>query len=594
MGRSAADAVVEVLAARGVRRFYTVPGESFLEIIDAVARRPGLRLVSCRHESGAAFMAEAEGKLTGTPAVAMATRAVGASNLAIGVHTARQDSTPMLVFLGQVETGLLGREAFQEVDLPAFYRELTVHAETLHRADRAAEVAARAYRLATTGRPGPALVAFPADVLAGDCADPGPPPGQVAAVRPDDAARDAIAAVLATARSPVAVLGAGARTARDAVVALAERYRLGVFTAFRRQDAFPNSHPNYLGHLTLGAPAEIVRPLAEADVVLVLGCRLSEITTQGYALPAPGARVVQVDIDPASLGATAAVEWAVPAPVGPFAAALLEAAARPAERDRPAKDERPTERDRPAEQDGAAERDRPAEQDGAAERDRPTERDWSAGRDWSAEHATYLRLSTPDVSYAGGGVHPAQVVAAMARHLPADAVLANDAGNFSIFCHRYWRFDHPATQLGPTSGAMGYGVPAAIGAALAAPGRPVVALCGDGGFLMTGQEMETAVRCGAPVLAVVFANGLYGTIAMHQARELGRPAGVDIGPVDLAGYARALGADAVTVDAPDQLDDAFAAAAAFDRPRVVVVRTDPDVLSPTATLSGLLGGDPGG
>src|SRR6266540_411680 len=514
MGRSAADAVVEVLAARGVRRFYTVPGESFLEIIDAVARRPGLRLVSCRHESGAAFMAEAEGKLTGTPAVAMATRAVGASNLAIGVHTARQDSTPMLVFLGQVETGLLGREAFQEVDLPAFYRELTVHAETLHRADRAAEVAARAYRLATTGRPGPALVAFPADVLA------------------------------------------GARAARDAVVALAERYRLGVFTAFRRQDAFPNSHPNYLGHLTLGAPAEIVRPLAEADVVLVLGCRLSEITTQGYALPAPGARVVQVDIDPASLGATAAVEWAVPAPVGPFAAALLEAAARPAGRDRPA------------------------------------ERDWSAGRDWSAEHATYLRLSTPDVSYAGGGVHPAQVVAAMARHLPADAVLANDAGNFSIFCHRYWRFDHPATQLGPTSGAMGYGVPAAIGAALAAPGRPVVALCGDGGFLMTGQEMETAVRCGAPVLAVVFANGLYGTIAMHQARELGRPAGVDIGPVDLAGYARALGADAVTVDAPDQLDDAFAAAAAFDRPRVVVVRTDPDVLSPTATLSGLLGGDP--
>ena len=582
MGRSAADAVVEVLAARGVRRFYTVPGESFLEIIDAVARRPGLRLVSCRHESGAAFMAEAEGKLTGTPAVAMATRAVGASNLAIGVHTARQDSTPMLVFLGQVETGLLGREAFQEVDLPAFYRELTVHAETLHRADRAAEVAARAYRLATTGRPGPALVAFPADVLAGDCADPGPPPGQVAAVRPDDAARDAIAAVLATARSPVAVLGAGARTARDAVVALAERYRLGVFTAFRRQDAFPNSHPNYLGHLTLGAPAEIVRPLAEADVVLVLGCRLSEITTQGYALPAPGARVVQVDIDPASLGATAAVEWAVPAPVGPFAAALLEAAARPAERDRPAKDERPTERDRPAEQDGAAGRDRSAE------------RDWSAGRDWSAEHATYLRLSTPDVSYAGGGVHPAQVVAAMARHLPADAVLANDAGNFSIFCHRYWRFDHPATQLGPTSGAMGYGVPAAIGAALAAPGRPVVALCGDGGFLMTGQEMETAVRCGAPVLAVVFANGLYGTIAMHQARELGRPAGVDIGPVDLAGYARALGADAVTVDAPDQLDDAFAAAAAFDRPRVVVVRTDPDVLSPTATLSGLLGGDPAG
>ena len=553
MGRSAADAVVEVLAARGVRRFYTVPGESFLEIIDAVTRRPGLRLVSCRHESGAAFMAEAEGKLTGVPAVAMATRAVGAANLAIGVHTARQDSTPMLAFLGQAETGLLGREAFQEVDLPAFYRELTVHAETLHRADRAAEVAARAYRLATSGRPGPAMVAFPSDVLAGECADPGPPPGRVAEVRPDDAARDAIAALLTAARRPVAVLGAGARTARDAVVALATRYGLGVYTAFRRQDAFPNSHPNYLGHLTLGAPAEVVRPLAEADVVLVLGCRLSEITTQGYTVPraghphpAPpaGARVVQVDVEPASLGASVPVEWAVPAPVGGFAAALLAADARPVE------------------------------------------------RDWSAAHRTYLRLSTPDPVQAGAGVHPAQVVAAMTRRLPADAVLANDAGNFSIFCHRYWRFDHPASQLGPTSGAMGYGVPAAIGAALAAPHRRVVALCGDGGFLMTGQELETAVRCGVPVLAVVFANGLYGTIAMHQARELGRPAGVEIGPVDLAGYARALGADAVTVDAPGQLDDAFAAAAAFDRPRVVVVRTDPDVLSPSATLSGLLSHPP--
>jgi acetolactate synthase-1/2/3 large subunit len=543
MGRSAADAVVEVLAARGVRRFYTVPGESFLEIIDAVARRPGLRLVSCRHESGAAFMAEAEGKLTGVPAVAMATRAVGAANLAIGVHTARQDSTPMLAFLGQVETHRLGREAFQEVDLPAFYGELTVHAETLHRADRAAEVAARAYRLATTGRPGPAMVAFPADVLAGDCPDPVPPAGRVAAVRPDDAARDAIAALLAGARRPVAILGAGARDARDGVVALAERYGLGVYTAFRRQDAFPNSHPNYLGHLALGVPPDLLRPLAEADVVLVLGCRLSEITTQGYTLPAAGARVVQVDVDPSAPGATVPVEWAVPGPVGPFAAALLCGDTSP--------------------------------------------------RDWSGEHAAYLAASTPPSGHAGPGVHPAEVVAAMARHLPADAVLANDAGNFSIFCHRYWRFEHGASQLGPTSGAMGYGVPAAIGAALAAPERRVVALCGDGGFLMTGQELETAVRCGAPVLAVVFANGLYGTIAMHQARELGRPAGVEIGPVDLAGYARALGADALTVTAPGDLDDAFAAAAAFDRPHVVVVRTDPDVLSPTATLSGLLATHPG-
>jgi acetolactate synthase-1/2/3 large subunit len=544
--RNAADAVVDVFADRGVRRFYTVPGESFLELIDAVTRRPGLSLISCRHESGAAFMAEAEGKLTGVPAAVLATRAVGASNLAIGLHTGRQDSTPMLALLGQVETERLGREAFQEVDLPRLLSEVTVHAETLYRADRASEVAARAFRLATTGRPGPVALAFPADVLGGECTVPAPPGGQLAAVRPDPAARDAIAALLRGARAPVAVLGGGARRARGEVRALVRRYGLGVYTAFRRQDAFPNSDPHYLGHLTLGTPADLLAPLRQADVVLVLGCRLSEITTQGYTLPGPSARVVQVDLDPLALGATVPVEWAVPAPVAGFAAALLEVAEPPVR------------------------------------------------HDWRRHHEAYLASTVPpDTSAANGtaGVHPAAVVAAMRRHLPPTAVFTNDAGNFSIFCHRYWRFDHPGTQVAPTSGAMGYGVPAAVGASLAAPGRPVVALCGDGGFLMTGQELETAVRCGAPILVVVFANRLYGTIAMHQARQLGRPSGVDIGAVDIAGYARALGADAIAVDTAAQLDDAFAAAARFERPRLIAVRTDPDVLSPTARLSGLLAAD---
>ena len=551
MARSAADAVVDVLADRGVRRFYTVPGESFLELMDAVSRRPGLRLISCRHESGAAFMAEAEGKLTGVPAVAMATRAVGASNMAIGLHTARQDSTPLLALLGQVETERIGREAFQEVDLPRLLDEVTVHAETLLRADRASEVAARAYRLATSGRPGPVAVAFPADVLGGSCDAPVPPRSHTAAVRPDPAAREAISALLRSARAPVAILGGGARgaAAREGVLALVHRFGLGVYTAFRRQDCFPNSDPHYLGHLTLGMPAELLRPLQDADVVLVLGCRLSEITTQSYTVPAPGARVVQVDVDPLALGASVPVEWAVPCDVAGFAAALLEVP------------------------------------------------DPVPHRDWRAAHTAYLASTVPpgvpgglpvQNGSTGGGVHPAAVVAAMRRRLPATTVLTNDAGNFSIFCHRYWRFDHPGTQVAPTSGAMGYGVPAAVGVSLAAPDRPVVALCGDGGFLMTGQELETAVRCGAPILVVVFANRLYGTIAMHQARELGRPVAVDIGAVDIAGYAQALGADAITVRSAGELDEAFAVAAHFDRPRVIEVRTDPDVLSPAATMSGLL------
>ncbi|MQA85944.1 MAG: thiamine pyrophosphate-binding protein [Streptosporangiales bacterium] len=540
MTANAAEAIVDLLARAGVRRFYTVPGESFLELLDAVAQHPELRLVSTRHESGAAFMAEADAKITGVPAVAMGTRGPGAANLAVGVHTAHQDSTPMIVLLGHVETEFFGREAFQEVDLARFYDPITVYAATVQRSDRAAETVARALRHATAGRPGPAMVALPADLLAGQCSPvdlpfPEPP---MAHPSPQDVAL--AADELTRAARPVAILGRGAHDLHDKMVHLAEAYGLGVYTGFRRQDTFPASHPHYLGHLGLGTPDELLEPLRTADVVLVLGSRLSEATTQGYALPRTPARVIQVDVDPLVLGATTPVARGVLASVESFADALL---ARPASVPR---------------------------------------------RDWSAAHNAAMRLSDPEGMTSPHGIHPAEVVAAMRRRLPADTVLTNDAGNFSIFGHRYWRFDHPRSQAAPTSGAMGYAVPGAVGAQLAAPDRRVAALVGDGGFLMTGQEMETAVRLGLPVLAVVFQNLLYGTIAMHQARNLGRTAAVDIGPVDIAGIARGLGADSMTVTSSDELDDAFARAAAFDGPRVIAVRTDPDVITPTATLSGLL------
>ena len=537
---TAATVVVDHLAACGVRRFYTVPGESFLEIMDAVRRHPDLRLISCRHESGAAFMAEADAKLTGVPAVAMGTRAVGAANLAIGVHTAHQDSTPMIVLLGQVETDYLSREAFQEVDLPRFYAELTVHAETVHRGDRAGEAIVRAHRLATTGRPGPAMLAFPADVLGEPCEPVVQRPTRVAAVAPDAADVAAIDRLLRKAKAPIVVAGRGVQVDPAPVRALVERYGLGVYTAFRRQDAFPNSHPNYLGHLTLGAPQELLAAFGKADLVLVLGSRLSEITTQGYTLPAPPT-VIHVDPDPATPGAVFPADIAVPATVGAFTAAMLGLDVAPVR------------------------------------------------RSWKSGHTVYTRLCTPPDIPAGEAIHPAQVVVAMRKHLPPDTVFTNDAGNFAVFCHRYWSFDHPHSQLGPTSGAMGYAVPAAVGAALAAPDRTVVALAGDGGFLMTGQEIETAVRAGAPILVIVFVNRLYATIAMHQARRMGATAAVDIGPVDIAGYARALGATAWTVTDPAELDTAFAHAAAHDGVGVLAVHTDPDVLSPSATMSGLLG-----
>ena len=530
----------EVLARAGVRRLYTVPGESFLEILDAAERHPELSLISTRHESGASFMAEADAKLTGMPAVAMATRGVGASNLSIGVHTAMQDSSPMLVLLGQVETDFLGREAFQEVDLPAFYAPITKWSATVNRADRLAEFVARGLRVATSGRPGPVMLALPADVLGEEVAanpDARIPTSPVAGPGPEQV--QAIVRRLAAARRPVVIAGGGARGAREALISFAEAWGAGVYASFRRQDVFPNEHPNYLGHLTLGTPPETLKALEKADLILVIGCRLSEVTTQSYSLPHADQLVIQVDADPDEVGATVPVEIGMVSDAR-AALAAFNAQAPP----------------------------------------RPS-------RDWAEAHGVYLDSSTIPQVHSSEGIDPSQVVEAMLETFPEDALLTNDAGNFSIFVHRYWRYNHPDTQLASTSGAMGYGVPAAVAAKLAAPDRTVVACCGDGGFLMTGQEMETAVRYGVPITVIVFRNGLHGTIAMHQKRDLGRTAGIEIGEVDLAGYARSLGAEGHTVREPEELVPALEAAIASDTVSLLDVVTDPEVITPTARLSEL-------
>ena len=534
---------VEALARVGVRRLYTVPGESFLEILDGAEGHPDLSLVPTRHESGAAFMAEADAKLTGVPAVAMGTRGVGASNLAIGVHTARQDSTPMLVLLGQVDTDFLGREAFQEVDLAAFYAPITKWAATVHRADRLPEFVARGLRIATSGRPGPVALALPADVLA-EAIPEGRMPGLPEPPRPEPGTEEAryVTRRLSEARRPVVIAGGGARgdRAREALVSFAEAFGVGVYAAFRRQDVFPNEHPLYLGHLTLGAAPAALGALEEADLVLVVGCRLSEITTQSYELPGTDQGVIQVDLDPAEVGAVVPVERGIVADAG----AALEAFTAHAPSPRPQ-------------------------------------------RDWSGAHAAYLDLSTVPPSRSEGGIDPAEVVGAMREVLPPDSIVTNDAGNFSVFLHRYWRYNHPRTQLASTNGAMGYGVPAVVAAKLAAPERSVVACCGDGGFLMTGQEIETAVRYGAPMVVVVFRNGMHGTIAMHQRREMGRTAGTEIGEVDLAGFARSLGASGFTVRDPGGLAPALEEALASETVALLDVVTDPDLINPTARLSEL-------
>ncbi len=533
----------EVLARAGVKRLYTVPGESFLEILDAAERHPELALISTRHESGASFMAEADAKLTGMPAVALATRGVGASNLAIGVHTAMQDSSPMLVLLGQVETDFLGREAFQEVDLPAFYAPITKWSATVNRPDRLAEFVARALRIATSGRPGPVMLALPADVLGEEVPEVPDARVQTSPVAgPDPQQVRAVVRRLDAARRPVVIAGGGARGAREDLISFVEAFGAGVYASFRRQDVFPNDHPNYLGHLTLGTPPESLKAIQEADLVLVIGCRLSEVTTQSYSLPRGDQAVIQVDVDPVEVGAT------VPVEIGMVSEARSALAAFNAQ----------------------------------------APSDLSA-RDWSEAHRAYLDSRTIPQARSSEGVDPSQVVEAMLETLPGDALLTNDAGNFSIFIHRYWRYNHPDTQLASTNGAMGYGVPAAVAAKLAAPDRTVVACCGDGGFLMTGQEIETAVRYGAPITVVVFRNGLHGTIAMHQKRDLGRTAGIEIGEVDLAGYARSLGAEGHTVREPEELVPALEAAVASEAVSLLDVVTDSDIITPTARFSEISG-----
>jgi acetolactate synthase I/II/III large subunit len=531
----AGDAAVEVLAKAGVKRFYAVPGESFLEIMDAVEKRPDLSLISTRHESGASFMAEAEAKLTGVPAVAMATRGVGASNLAIGVHTARQDSTPMVVLLGQVETGFLGREAFQEVDLPNFYREITKYSATVHDPDRLPEFVEKAIRIATSGRPGPVMLALPADVLGEDIE---PPDGTLlpaeSRLAPSAEGVREIKRRILEARRPVAVAGEGAKRAREELVAFAERYGVGVYTAFRRQDKFPNGHPNYLGHLALGTPPEMLEALEGADLIISVGCRLDEVTTQSYEFPKSSQNVVRIGAEAVGEGGFAADERET-------LSALIEDAPK-----------------------------------------------GSSKREWSAARGAYLEASEIPASRSeNGGIDPSEVIGAMKRTVPEDAVVTNDAGNFSIFLHRYWRYAHPDTQLAPANGAMGYGLPAAIAAKLAAPERTVVAVSGDGGFLMTGQEIETAVRHGLSITVVVMRNGMHGTIAMHQAREMGRLAGTQISGVDLASFARSLGAEGFSATSPDQIIPALEEAIASESVCLVDITTDPDLITPTARLSGM-------
>jgi acetolactate synthase I/II/III large subunit len=537
-------AIVQALLAAGVNHAFCVPGESFLGLLDALYDTPAIRVIATRHEGGAAFMAEAMGKLTRTPAVCMGTRMVGGGNLAIGIHTAHQDSTPMLALLGQVATGERYREAFQEADLTQVFAPITKWTVEPPRADRLGELTLRAARLAMSGRPGPVVVSLREDLLPEQVEPFDPPLFQAPRPAPDPRRIADALRLLRNARRPLMILGGGVLAARatDLFVRVAETEQVPVTTAWRRPDAFPNDHPLFLGHGGLGSPRVVIQRLLEADVVLAVGTRLNEFTSQVYRVPAPETRLIHVDLSAEGLGGHGPAEVPVQSDAALFAEALLAAAvlAPP-----------------PA---GLL-----------------TER-----RKQNAEyHAAWEQHTTPGRGRARTGFLDQQAIAAQLRSvLPADAIVTTDAGNFGGWPARFLRWREPGTFLGPTSGAMGYGVPAAIAARLAKPTQPVVSLVGDGGFLMTGTEIETAVREKAPITVLVFDNAQYGTIRAHQEREHpGRPIATALGPVDFAGMARALGANGISVRDDKEVGAAVSEALHADCPTVLHLRVDPDQIS---------------
>lgn len=572
MTETVAAAAVRWLAGAGARRAYTVPGESFLGLLDAVAANPHVALVSTRHESGAAFMAAAEALLTGTPAIAMASRGPGATNLSIGVHTAHQDRTPMLVLLGQVASHERHRHALQEMDLAAFYAPITVFAAEARTPADLAALIPTAWHAATTGRRGPAAVIAPTDFWNA----PTGPPGKADQAAEDRRAADweapdleaaapetvdretavgRIAGLVAAARRPVVVAGTPARWHHADLVALSDRLGLGVYTAFRRQDAFPEDHPRYLGHLGLGTPDHVLTALADADLVLVLDSRFDAVTSQSFRFPLPHQHLVLVgpspDVPVAAPGPVTALDGDLPA--------LLAAL-----HDLPATDRPQATSMSPA---PAPVNEPPADPSPAT----------------APVSASDPGSTAPAPSY----VDAREVITTLRRLAPADTVITTDAGNFAAFVHRYWRFTHPRTLLGTANGSMGFGVPAAVAAKLAEPHRTVVATVGDGGIMMTGQEIETAVRHRAPIVVLAFQNNLYGTIAMHQAREHRPLSAVGIGPLDLAAWARALGATGRTLTDPADIELTLTEALASDVPYVIDIRTDPDLIAPGTRLSDL-------
>jgi len=545
--RAGGQILVDQLLTHGADLAFCVPGESYLPVLDALyAVRDKIRLITCRHESGAANMAEAYGKMTGTPGLCFVTRGPGATNASIGVHTAFQDSTPMILLIGQVGTDFMEREAFQEIDYRRMFGPMSKWVAQIDRTDRIPEFIARAYQVATSGRMGPVVLALPEDVLSGVATVPDARKWQRIEAAPPASDLGSFSEMLGKAQRPFLLVGGSGwnESACQELRRFVETQQIAVGCEWRSQDLFDNAHPHYAGDVGIGINPKLAERIKASDLLIVLGARLGEITTSGYGLiagPVPAQKLIHIYPDAGELGRFYHADLMINATMTAMTNVL-------ATLPRVTRDE--------------------AKAHAAA-----------ANADYQAWQA---RKEIP------GKVQMWDVIQHLERVLPPDAIVTNGAGNYTTWAHRFHRYRGFRTQLAPASGAMGYGLPAAISAKAVHPRRTVICFAGDGCFLMTGQELATAVQYHLDVIIIVVNNNMYGTIRMHQEREYpGRVHGTSLVNPDFAAYATAFGAHGEVVETTEQFAPAFQRALEAGRPALIEVRVDPEAITPNATLNSI-------
>ena len=545
--KSGGALIVDALEAHGVKQLFCVPGESYLEVLDAL-HDSSIVATSARQEGGAAMMAEAWGKLHGTPGICFVTRGPGATNASAGIHVAQQDSTPMILFVGQINSQLRHREAFQEVDYGQYLGSMAKWVAEIDSPDRITEMVSRAWSVATSGRPGPVVLVLPEDTLSGKATSTEIKPFEILETYPSSADLQHLANLLEQANKPIIIMG-GSRWDADSVAhieAFVERFKVPVACSFRRQMLFNHNHPNYAGDVGLGINPDLKSAISDADLVILMGGRFSEVPSQNYQLLGvhnAQQQLIHIHASAEELGRVYRADLAIHASPKALAQGLSQLS--------------PTQNVTPERFDHLRQC-----------------------------HQNYQNWSSLPTEAHPGEVQMPAIIAHLATSLPTNAIITNGAGNYATWIHRFWKFSEYGTQLAPTSGSMGYGLPAAVAAKMAFPNKTVIAFAGDGCFQMTMQEFGTAVQENAAIVLLVIDNGMYGTIRMHQ--ELHFPDRISVTNLvnpDFCALGKAYGAYAFQVTHSDQFPQALSAAIAAKKPALIHIKLDPQALTPSKTLN---------